>query len=151
MDDAGNLKAVSVGTATITAVQKDADAQLDIEVLSIPVERIDLSFGPGHEGKLEVDDSTQLIADIFPENATYRDISWTSSAPDVAVVDENGLVTAVSSGSAEIKAVSTDGIEAVIQVRVASQSSPVMFVGVAVVIVAAGVFIRGQVKKRKVT
>ena len=46
----------------------------------------------------------QLKADGFSANATNKELTWTTSDPDVATVDENGLVTAVGEGTAVITA-----------------------------------------------
>ena len=50
-----------------------------------------------------------LTHTITPANADVKDVEWTSSNPNVAKVDENGKVTAVSRGDAEIKATTKDG------------------------------------------
>lgn len=47
---------------------------------------------------LPLGESTQLTAVILPENCPHDKITWESSEPSVATVDENGLVTAVSEG-----------------------------------------------------
>lgn len=49
-------------------------------------------------------DTFQLKADGFSANATNKELTWTTSDPDVATVDENGLVTAVGEGTAVITA-----------------------------------------------
>ena len=51
----------------------------------------------------------QLTAVLTPENVDNKEVTWTSSAPSVATVDENGVVTSVSEGYATIKATTTDG------------------------------------------
>jgi len=51
----------------------------------------------------------QLEATITPENATNKTVTWTSSNPEVATVDANGLVTAVANGTCTITATTTDG------------------------------------------
>ena len=51
----------------------------------------------------------QLMPFFTPENVDNTELTWTSSAPDVATVDENGVVTSVSEGYATIKAATTDG------------------------------------------
>ena len=59
--------------------------------------------------------TAQLTATIKPEGvwgigkADIQDVSWSSSDEDVATVDENGLVTFVSAGAADITATSYDG------------------------------------------
>ena len=40
--------------------------------------------------KLDVNKTEQLIAIVEPENATNKDVTWSSSNPDVATVDEDG-------------------------------------------------------------
>ncbi len=54
-------------------------------------------------------DSLQLKAFILPNDATNKYLLWSSSNTDVATVDSNGLVTAVSPGSTTITAMTTDG------------------------------------------
>lgn len=51
----------------------------------------------------------QLIATVLPENATNKNISWLSSNPSVARVNEEGVVTAVSQGEATIVVTTEDG------------------------------------------
>ena len=51
----------------------------------------------------------QLIAEVQPENATDRIVNWKSSDTSVAAVSENGQVTALKDGTAEITAASNDG------------------------------------------
>lgn len=58
-----------------------------------------------------------LFATVAPDNANYESVSWTSSNPSVATVDENGIVTAVSNGTAVIT-VNVDGKTATCTVTV---------------------------------
>ena len=46
---------------------------------------------------------------VAPDNATDKTVTWTSSDPNVATVDANGVVTAVSAGTATITATATNG------------------------------------------
>jgi hypothetical protein len=55
---------------------------------------------------LKVGSTVHLAATVAPDEATDKSVTWTSSDPDVAVVDQNGLVKVVGPGSA-IVAVST--------------------------------------------
>lgn len=65
---------------------------------------------------------------MTPENATFKDVEWTSSNPDVATVD-NGVVTAVSGDGigysmiqvAPLGLYSGSGINAVIKVAVSNE------------------------------
>lgn len=50
-----------------------------------------------------------LRANIHPEDATVKDIIWTSSDESVAAVDEYGLIVQKGLGTARITAKSKDG------------------------------------------
>lgn len=49
-----------------------------------------------------VGDEIQIVANVIPETAENKNLTWESSNPDIATVDENGVVTAHSNGSAVI-------------------------------------------------
>ena len=53
---------------------------------------------------LTVGKTLQLEATVVPAEATDKTVTWSSSDVDVATVDENGKVTAVAVGEAEITA-----------------------------------------------
>lgn len=67
----------------------------------IPVTGI--SFKEGTSTAVEIDDTFQLTPVFAPEGATATDCTWTSLNPDVATVDEKGLVTAVGVGETSIE------------------------------------------------
>lgn len=75
----------------------------------IPVSEISLS-----ENRLELSykESRQLIPEIQPADASDPSVAFVSSNPQAAVVDENGVVTAVGRGSARITCTSRDGYAA---------------------------------------
>ncbi len=54
-------------------------------------------------------ETLMLTADIAPADATIPKVTWSSDRPDNASVDEYGVVTAVSTGSAVITARAADG------------------------------------------
>ncbi len=56
-----------------------------------------------------VDETATLTAQIVPENALNQNVSWSSDKPEVAKVDENGTITAVSAGTATITVTTEDG------------------------------------------
>lgn len=56
-----------------------------------------------------------LTATVLPEEAV-QSVTWSSSAPKVATVEEDGRVTVVSPGTAVIKAITTDGSKKTAQI-----------------------------------
>lgn len=58
---------------------------------------------------LDVGDTATLAATVTPTNATNQNVTWESSNPSVATVDESGKVTAVASGEATITVTTADG------------------------------------------
>jgi uncharacterized protein YjdB len=53
--------------------------------------------------------TTQITSAILPANALNDTLNWTSSNSSVAMVDQNGILTAISIGTATITATTTDG------------------------------------------
>ncbi|MCQ3035151.1 MAG: Ig-like domain-containing protein [Bacilli bacterium] len=71
-----------------------------------------------YEGKTET-----LIATVSPNNASNKNVSWSSNNPSVATVN-NGLVTAVSEGNATITVTTEEGnFTATCEVRVNAMPS----------------------------
>ena len=57
---------------------------------------------------LLVGDSKELNVKIEPKNASYKGAIWSSSDNTVAMVDEDGVVTALKEGTAMITAQAQD-------------------------------------------
>ena len=68
-------------------------------------------------------DEVTLVATITPENATDKNVTWSSNNTEVAVVDKNGKVTALKPGQATITVTSEDGgntatCEVIVNIRI---------------------------------
>ncbi len=105
ISDSGEVKAVGVGTATIKVVVGDISASCKVTVLQ-PVTGINLN-----KSSLTMDalGTFQMTASVYPDSANDKRITWSSSDPAIASVDENGLVTALKKGTATITAAAMDG------------------------------------------
>ncbi|HJB43629.1 MAG TPA: Ig-like domain-containing protein, partial [Candidatus Coprenecus merdipullorum] len=68
---------------------------------------------------LSTGETIELTATVYPENATDKTITWSSSNPGVATVVD-GRVTALTIGSATITAQSSNGLSATCRVTVES-------------------------------
>lgn len=103
----GLVTAVEPGEAVITATTVNGlTAECEIAVNAILVKRIELNRTAV---EAEEGEQFQLTATVYPENATDKTLSWSSSDETVATVDGSGMVTVKSTGSARITAASTDG------------------------------------------
>ncbi len=93
----GVVKALAGGNAVITAAAGAYTAACSVEV-TVPAESIALD-----QQRLDMvkGATATLKATVLPEDSTDKELSWSSSAPEVASV-ENGVVTALKAGSAEI-------------------------------------------------
>ena len=104
VDQDGTVRAVKGGTATITAKAGEKSATCRITVVtpvaSVSIDRTSLS--------LEVGENTVLVATIYPDDATEKAVTWSSSDTSVATVGDNGVVTAIKKGSAVITAKAGD-------------------------------------------
>ena len=58
---------------------------------------------------LVVGGTTTLVATVSPSDASDQSVTWSSSDESVATVDEDGLVTGVSEGTATVTATTADG------------------------------------------
>lgn len=107
VDSNGKVSANGVGTATITCTaQNGVSGQSTVTVNPICVESITLNKS-GEE--LSVGDKLQLEASFLPENASIKNVTWSSTNEAVAMVNETGLVYAVGTGACKITATANDG------------------------------------------
>ena len=103
----GTIKALSAGTATITCTASNGvSAKCVVTVNPIWVNEISLNNIKCQMEKLA---KVQLSATILPSNATNKTLTWSSTDESIAIVDNNGLVTALSTGTCFIKATANDG------------------------------------------
>ncbi len=91
------LSVISVFSAA--GCKDDEPAIIPVDSVSISKTTITLVEG----------DSETLSVTVSPSTATNKSVSWSSSRPDVATVDEDGKVTAVKAGSATVIVITTDG------------------------------------------
>lgn len=96
--------ASTLGYNTFTAYAADnTNAKVDFAVTVLPVEITEMTLSnttvnliPGEQASLAVN--------FVPSNASYKSIEWSSSDESVAVVNENGTISAVGAGTAVITA-----------------------------------------------
>ena len=104
----GIVTALNVGETTITAFTNDGNFEAVASLTILPVSVTGITIEPTNL-KILLNSTGSLTPEITPENATNKAITWSSDDTSVATVDENGLVTGVSLGTANIAATTTDG------------------------------------------
>jgi len=100
------VKKDGVSTITVTSADGNASSSFEVQVDKIEIESIQVN---SDDFELEKNRTKQLAAIIEPENASFQDVVWESSDDNVATVSENGLVTAVGNGQADITVRAIDG------------------------------------------
>ena len=73
-----------------------------------PVAVTGVSVSPT-SASLEVNETVELVATVSPDDATNKDVAWSSSNTSVATVSSTGIVTGVGEGSATITVTTDDG------------------------------------------
>lgn len=109
VDDEGGVTAVSEGRTTIQVTTDDGNktatcaitVKAAVPVTGVSLNRTSLS--------LEEGDTFSLVATVTPSNATDKSVSWVSSNTDVAKVSSDGVVTALSPGTAVVTVKTNDG------------------------------------------
>ena len=104
----GRVKGRKQGTCTLTIgskVDPTATKVLDVIVVQ-PAKSVKAQLD---QETLSVGQTAQITASLSPEDATLQGVTYESRKPEVAAVDENGVVTGMSRGSATIRVKSEDG------------------------------------------
>lgn len=108
VDSNGNVTGINPGTATVYAKTTDGTNLMARCTVYITKGAEGISLNKS-ELTLDVDKRATLYATVTPSNAANKSVTWSSSNPDIASVDNSGNVTAINVGTAEIHATTTDG------------------------------------------
>lgn len=104
----GQLKGVSEGECTVTVTSKKdeaAKAVIPVRVV-IPVKKLTASL---ESPSLHVGETAAITCQYAPAQASLKQATFASSNEKVAVVDADGVVTAMGRGQATLTVLSADG------------------------------------------
>lgn len=112
--DEGFVLALAEGTSDIIVEATDgsgikAVCKITVEKKPSPDVKLSLIEFVNSAVTIEQGKSVLLGVNYYPENATNKQLAWTSARTGVATVDDKGVVTAVGEGKTVITAKSTDG------------------------------------------
>ena len=104
VNGSGLITTGSEGTATILARTNDGGFTDTLVIVvtdaaRIPPTSVTLNVG---DTTINAEEQLQLEATVLPVSATFPGVSWASTDPGVATVDNRGLVTATGGGTAAI-------------------------------------------------
>ena len=111
INQSGLLDPVATGKVTVKATAWDGSGKLDtkdIVIINRPVDSIAVK-APGDIDTIDVNETLQLQAEVFPSNATNKAITWSVSPDDMADITTNGLLTGVAAGKVKVTATAADG------------------------------------------
>lgn len=156
VDTNGEVTAVGLGESWVgafspgspydeTPVNNYKYDTINFNVVPTPIEEIRIE---SDVTELQTGESTQLKATIYPENATYKSVVWSSSVSAVATVDQTGLVEALSEGETVITAMaeSDSSIFDECRVKVVRKGSGIQDIqidGLKVNVVGRSIIVRG--------
>ncbi len=106
----GEITAVAEGTAEITAAAKDGSGLTGSVSIEVGIQKVTEIVVTAEKTKLKLGEKTMATAAVLPEDASNKEVTWTSSNEAAATVDAaSGEITAVAEGTAEIIAAAKDG------------------------------------------
>lgn len=106
VDEKGKITALRSGKTTITvkAQENEVENQIEIEVYSkvtgITIDQTDTY--------MQVGDVLEIHANIEPEDADNQNIAYNSDKPEIASIDNTGVITANQEGKAIIRVTSEE-------------------------------------------
>ncbi len=107
VDAFGFITTLADGTVTIKVISQATGNKYDEFTIEV--------YSPGHfdaayetNSYVAIGEKITLLASYIKRDGSLGDITWSSSTPDLAAV-ENGVVTGLKEGVARIKATSNDG------------------------------------------
>ena len=122
----GKITALKVGTAKITATTVSRKMTATCEVKVNPIVVTGVSLNKPTLTMLE-GSTDALIATVAPNNATNKNVSWTTSNNSIVAIDSFGKITALKVGTETITVKTEDGSKtATCQVTV----NPIVVTGV---------------------
>ena len=110
ISETGKLTALKKGETTVTVTTTDGEftAECAVEVLTpmVAVESVSLDKT---EATVMLQTTLQLVATVLPAEATVKDVTWTSSNPDVAEVTIDGQIVPKTLGQSVITVTTAQG------------------------------------------
>ncbi len=110
VDNSGKVTAVSEGKATVTVKTSNsaqsASCDITVKAAAISVTGVNIDSWIINIG---VNETAAIAYTIQPEDATNKEVTFSSDNTDVVAVDSEGTLVGISSGSAKVTVTTVDG------------------------------------------
>lgn len=110
VDQNGKITGIHEGNAVVTATTEDggytASCNVSVIYVAAPVSHVTLSDS---QMQLIIGEGRALTAQVFPADAETKDVAWSSSAPEIASVNQSGYVQSKGIGTAVITVTTLEG------------------------------------------
>lgn len=126
VDKFGNVTGIKEGKATITVTSANGVKKTATVTVKSSLEKIQEINIKEQDIILSKNEKKQLSVYTVPSNASMKGLKWNSSNEEVAEVDSNGLVTAVSNGYATISVTTKEGLNAQTTIQVKENTELVL-------------------------
>ena len=100
VNNVGVINAVSAGTCTITASCGDVSATVNV-IVKKPVQQVVLNKT---DVTIKEEETFTFTCTVVPNDASDKNVTWTSSDNTVATVDASGTITGIKAGTCTITA-----------------------------------------------
>ena len=130
VDSNGQMKGIKPGTATIFVTSKgntsvSSSLQITVNEETPAVVPVDYLYVVNEKDSIKAGETSQIYATAFPSNATDKGILYSSDNESVATVNDDGLITGVSEGTAKITVASRDGaVKNIVTINILSNAGP---------------------------
>ena len=128
VDANGKISAAGAGTAVITATSvadPSISASFTIKVVE-PATPVTGLIADKTSVAIKVGETVNIGVNVLPEDADNKNLIWTSSDESVAVADaNNGTITGISSGVIQVKIASEDNPDVFVIIEVVVQDTPI--------------------------
>ena len=129
------ILAITEGTATVTLKSEDGKATKKVKVTvkkeMVLIDKIGgVELNPYASLLVPKGATYKVNIDIYPSNATNKKLVWKTTNPQIATVDQNGVITSVSpsqkTGDCWLIVSTTDGSGATAKTKIWSDEYPLM-------------------------
>ncbi len=108
VDDKGNVKALKAGEVWIKAVSNDNTEAKDSCKVTVMQPVTGVTLTPTSYRLTNIGETVELVANVLPDDATNKEVKWTSSNEAVCMV-ANGKVVATGFGTAVVLVSTVEG------------------------------------------